>query len=109
VSNESEITLLSMQSGIMREQTQRLHRLEAQLIPLREVARLADLVWRAAEKAEMGEEHFYRVSPRIMELLAHSLHAVGPTPTAPAAEEKEGCAKCGLPHGHHIELCEGGE
>ena len=74
---EKELKALTMQSDLLREQTARVHRLDAQLYPLREVARIADLVWRDASRVEVGEETYFAVSPRFMEELSLALTKLG--------------------------------
>lgn len=90
VAAPSEITLMSMQTGIMREQTQRAHRLDVELYPLREVARLADLVWREAERYEEAGTQYFQVSPHWMEELALALTKVSCLQAAPVTAKAEG-------------------
>ena len=84
---EAEGVLLEFQTSVMRESTQRVHRLEAQLYPLRELARISDLVWRDAVRQEEGEENYYKVSPRFMEMLAHELTKVDAALPPPPRKE----------------------
>lgn len=74
-----EGNLLEFQSAILRETTAHRHRMDEELVPLREVARVADLVWRGASLCETDEERYYRISPKDMEWLAAALTKVNLT------------------------------
>lgn len=76
--------LLGFQTAILRETTAHRHRMDEELVPLREVARVADLVWRGASLCETDEERYYRISPMDMEWLATAL---AKPKTAPSADE----------------------
>jgi len=89
--------LLDFQTAVLREATAHRHRMDEQLYPLREVARLADLVWRGAVRCQTDEETYFRISPMDMEWLATALTKVAfclpnrpesaPTPSADKVRE----------------------
>lgn len=68
--------VLAMTTELLRESTARTNSMDEKLYPLREVARVADLVWRGAKKCDTDEEHYYRISPVDMEWLATALSKV---------------------------------